>query len=304
MEDNVELQNEEIEVLQSIFEDDFKLKADFDHPGATRSFTIAVPGPHAIVLLVHLPLGYPSTDPPIAEVYESFGLTNAQRDETLENLAAIFERSSGQVCLYEWIEDAREKYANAELDAGQGTDGGSEDEGVAAQERLDAVEYFESDSQTLRPRVRSAQLVRDPEREAVIAPLIVHGTTIVDRKSTFIAHACPVTCVEDVRSFLALLLDDRKIERAIHNMLAYRIIGDFTVKDNDEDGEHGAGSKLSNLLELLKAENVAVVVTRWYGGIKLGPDRFKHINASARQVLEDGGFLEEKNLHQKKKGKR
>ncbi|GMF12009.1 unnamed protein product [Phytophthora lilii] len=226
---------------------------------------------------------------------------------TLVIQAAIFERSSGQVCLYEWIEGVREKYANAELDDTQvENDEGSDEEGVAADARLEAVEYFESDSQTLRPRVRTAQLVRDVEREAVIAPLIVHGTTIVDRKSTFIAHACPVKCVEDVRSFLALLLDDRKIERAIHNMLAYRITGDFTVKDNDEDGEHGAGSKLSNLLELLKAENVAVVVTRWYGGIKLGPDRFKHINACARQVLEDGGFLNEANLHHgsKKKGKR
>ncbi|RLN89074.1 hypothetical protein BBJ28_00004882 [Nothophytophthora sp. Chile5] len=198
-------------------------------------------------------------------------------------------------------------YANAQLDAAQLE---SETVGDAAEtatvERLDAVEDFAADSQTLRPRVRTAQYVRDPEREEVLAPLIFHGTTITDRKSTFQAHACPVTCVEDVRSFLALLLDDRKIERAIHNMLAYRIIGEFTVKDNDEDGEDGAGSKLSNLLELLKAENAAVVVTRWYGGIKLGPDRFKHINASARQALEDGGFLEASNLHhsRKKKNKR
>ncbi|OWZ12244.1 Impact [Phytophthora megakarya] len=308
MEDNAELQSEEIEVLQSIFEDEIQLKTDLDQPGVARSFTISVPGPHAIVLLVHLPQGYPSTDAPIAEVYESFGLTNAQRDGIIENLTAIFERSSGQVCLYEWIEDVREKFVNAELDAAQADDEGegSDEEGVAAHTRLDAVEYFESDSQTLRPRVRTAQLVRDVEREAVIAPLIVHGTAIADRKSTFIAHACPVKCVEDVRSFLALLLDDRKIERAIHNMLAYRIIGEFTVKDNDEDGESGAGSKMSNLLELLKAENVAVVVTRWYGGIKLGPDRFKHINASARQVLEDNGLLDGANIHHgsKKKNKR
>lgn len=126
------IQSEEIEVLQvvfddqvgalklisaflkSIFEDEIQLKSDLDQPGVARSFTISVPGPHAIVLLVHLPRGYPSTDAPIAEVYESFGLTNAQRDEILENLTAIFERASGQVCLYEWIEDVREKYANAE----------------------------------------------------------------------------------------------------------------------------------------------------------------------------------------------
>lgn len=28
-----------------------------------------------------------------------------------------------------------------------------------------------------------------------------------------------------------------------------------------------------------------------YGGIHLGPDRFKHINNAARQVLLQGGFI-------------
>ena len=215
---------------------------------------------------------------------------------------AIFERSGGQVCLYEWIENVREKYATVELEAALKNVGDND----SKEAKLDVVQAFESDPQTLRPRVRTAQLVRDLNREAMIAPLIVHGTAIVDRKSTFIAHACPVKCVEDVRSFLALMLDDHKIERAIHNMLAYRIIGECTVKDNDEDGEHGAGSKLSNLLELLKAENVAVMVTRWYGGIKLGPDRFKHINTCARLVLEENGLLNKDDLYHgtRKKKKR
>ena len=34
-----------------------------------------------------------------------------------------------------------------------------------------------------------------------------------------------------------------------------------------------------------------VVVTRYFGGIHLGPDRFKHINQAARDALEAGGFL-------------
>ena len=38
-------------------------------------------------------------------------------------------------------------------------------------------------------------------------------------------------------------------------------------------------------------ENVLVVVTRYFGGIHLGPDRFKHINQAARNALELRGFL-------------
>lgn len=40
-------------------------------------------------------------------------------------------------------------------------------------------------------------------------------------------------------------------------------------------------------------DNVLVVVTRYYGGIHLGPDRFKHINQAARNALELGGFLDD-----------
>mmetsp|Transcript_39437 Transcript_39437/g.88269 ORF Transcript_39437/g.88269 Transcript_39437/m.88269 type:complete len:124 (-) Transcript_39437:78-449(-) len=49
------------------------------------------------------------------------------------------------------------------------------------------------------------------------------------------------------------------------------------------------------------AKNVVVMVTRWFGGIHLGPDRFKHINNAARGVLEQGDFLPVKG---KKTGKK
>lgn len=39
-------------------------------------------------------------------------------------------------------------------------------------------------------------------------------------------------------------------------------------------------------------DNVLVIVTRYFGGIHLGPDRFKHINQAARNALELGGFLD------------
>lgn len=49
-----------------------------------------------------------------------------------------------------------------------------------------------------------------------------------------------------------------------------------------------------HLLEIVGAEDVLVVVSRWYGGIHLGPDRFKHINNAARMVLEKGGAIDVK----------
>ena len=44
-------------------------------------------------------------------------------------------------------------------------------------------------------------------------------------------------------------------------------------------------------MQIVNAENVMVVVSRWYGGIHLGPDRFKHINNCTRTILEKHGYL-------------
>ena len=57
-------------------------------------------------------------------------------------------------------------------------------------------------------------------------------------------------------------------------------------------------------LKILEATNVLVVVSRWYGGILLGPDRFKHINNAARQILDHSGFIKSKEESTKSKKNR
>lgn len=56
--------------------------------------------------------------------------------------------------------------------------------------------------------------------------------------------------------------------------------------DHDSDGENGAGSNMQWLLETMGAQNAMVVVTRWCGGTKLGPARFRHINNLTREIVE------------------
>jgi putative IMPACT (imprinted ancient) family translation regulator len=61
-------------------------------------------------------------------------------------------------------------------------------------------------------------------------------------------------------------------------------------------------------MQLMDVWDVMVVVTRWYGGIQLGPDRFRIINTAAREALVQGGFAKEGKdgggTDGKKKGKR
>lgn len=58
-----------------------------------------------------------------------------------------------------------------------------------------------------------------------------------------------------------------------------------------DGGEAGAGERLSRLLELGKCEDVVVVVYRWYGGVKLGSDRWKCISGVAKEALTLAGYL-------------
>ncbi|KAL7507848.1 hypothetical protein ACHAWX_000702 [Stephanocyclus meneghinianus] len=108
-----------------------------------------------------------------------------------------------------------------------------------------------------------------------------------------IAHVCSVHCKEHVQWALAeLLFNDKKVARASHNMFAYRFTKDgVLVSDNDDDGEKGSGAKLASLLQLSRVDNVLVVVSRWFGGIHLGPARFKHIASVGRDGLVLAGFL-------------
>lgn len=60
-------------------------------------------------------------------------------------------------------------------------------------------------------------------------------------------------------------------------------------------------------MQILDTKNLAVIVTRWYGGIHLGPARFTHINNAARTLLDRCGYIQNTTSpgdSRKKKGKK
>ncbi|GAX18025.1 hypothetical protein FisN_18Hu239 [Fistulifera solaris] len=115
------------------------------------------------------------------------------------------------------------------------------------------------------------------------------GEPLLDRKSTFQAHVCNIQSDADVQpALLQLLQSSTKLQRATHNMYAWRVCQDGVWKhDNDDDGEDAAGSRLAHLLSVRNENGVLVVVSRWFGGIHLGSKRFAHITNVARQILDD-----------------
>lgn len=123
---------------------------------------------------------------------------------------------------------------------------------------------------------------------------IIHGRKIVDRKSIFQGHVAEVKSVQDVKEVQATLYGIHKFASATHNILAYRLVktksilngSDIIEHDHDSDGESGAGKNMQWLLDTLDALNIVVIISRWYGGISLGPDRFRHINVLTKEMVD------------------
>jgi len=118
---------------------------------------------------------------------------------------------------------------------------------------------------------------------------------IVDRKSIFQAFYANISSAPEAEQFRQQLLQNNKIKNATHNMFVWKVNENGIIKsDSDEDGESGAASRMMHLVDLTGACNFAVIVSRWYGGIHLGPDRWKHINNSLRTILDEQGQIKRK----------
>lgn len=120
-----------------------------------------------------------------------------------------------------------------------------------------------------------------------------------DRKSVFMAHASTLTTSASLDDFISHLVSLPALKKATHCMYAYRIAPDITnpsikLVGQSDGGERGSGERLTRLLEALECENVIVVVSRWYGGVKLGSDRWKLISTVAKEALYRGNFVKKK----------
>ena len=85
------------------------------------------------------------------------------------------------------------------------------------------------------------------------------------------------------KAFVKALKRGKKYARATHNTWA-ALLPEGPVKN--DDGESGAGMVILRMLEREGLQNHIIVVTRWYGGVKLGGDRFRHVQTCVRHYLE------------------
>ncbi|KAK4178739.1 ribosomal protein S5 domain 2-type protein [Triangularia setosa] len=237
-------------------------------------------------LRVQFPPTYPDVPPVILSTHSSnpsLPRGTAARDLSLFRDAVSAVYNPSQVCLFDAVESFNE-----------------------------LLSAITSSSPVRSSRSPSPESAAPPPRpqdqiQSEKEPPWVLSVPFTELKSTFLARIAPVTSVSQAKSYLSHLLStDKKVRSATHNITAWRIRGEngTSYQDCDDDGETAAGGRLLHLMQVMDLWDVMVVVTRWYGGQKLGPRRFALINMAARDGFVRAGLVAEEGRDQgRKKGK-
>lgn len=300
-----ELQSEEIESLEAIYGEDFTdcgkgfVPGHPDQPCRCLKIVVALSsnGAKKVSLSVSLPRDYPLVSPPHIGVSALGGwLSNVKGSLVAQALMGGGHFEPGDLgTVYQWVSMVSDETAFAEAGINAKEENGNDRHAAGAQTGLASV-----------PTAAKAQGGR-LSKEIMQLYHIVEGEAVTDRKSKFVAHAAVVHTREEVKDVMDVLLSDSKIAVATHNIMAYRILmEDGTVDEQRfDDGEHGAGDKLLFLLDQRGECETMVCVSRWFGGILLGPDRFKHINTRAAEALDSPELAKLRTipLHTQKKKK-
>ena len=91
---------------------------------------------------------------------------------------------------------------------------------------------------------------------------------IVEKKSRFIGQIAPVATEEEALAFIAEVKAAHRMAR--HNVYAYVLRGGRVRYTDDGEPAKTAGMPTLQAIQHAGLEDVAVVVTRYFGGILLG----------------------------------
>lgn len=117
-------------------------------------------------------------------------------------------------------------------------------------------------------------------------------------KSIFLAEARMVKSEEDVADFLSYV--KTKHPKATHHCYAYSFNDGMLREKAEDDGEPSgtSGMPILKAIQLNGLSNAMIIVTRYFGGIKLGAGGLtRAYMSSATGVIEEAGIREFKSFY-------
>jgi putative IMPACT (imprinted ancient) family translation regulator len=110
---------------------------------------------------------------------------------------------------------------------------------------------------------------------------------IIDRWSKYSITCLPLKDTDLVKKIIKKNTTHKFYTKATHNIYAWRRREDWSIIEwKNDDGETWAG--LCILRELKRAHfiNWIIIVTRYYGWVKLQNDRFKHVIDATKKLIQ------------------
>jgi putative IMPACT (imprinted ancient) family translation regulator len=125
----------------------------------------------------------------------------------------------------------------------------------------------------------------NPQKGCYDPPMKQIENVLTDKGSKYAVSGGAVTSRTEAANFIKELKRKKKFAKATHNTWAV-IFADGEQVKND-DGESGAGALILQMLERAELRDHIIVVTRWYGGVHLGGDRFRHVKTCVQAYLDE-----------------
>lgn len=119
---------------------------------------------------------------------------------------------------------------------------------------------------------------------------------VIINKSKFIGYAKPISSEDEAIAFIQEIKSKHK--DATHNVYAYVYGETNNIQRYSDDGEP-SGTAGIPVLEVIKKEdlrNIAVIVTRYFGGIKLGAGGLVRAYTKGAKIGLDAGLIVDKIL--------
>ncbi|RDA83177.1 hypothetical protein CP532_6440 [Ophiocordyceps camponoti-leonardi (nom. inval.)] len=105
------------------------------------------------------------------------------------------------------------------------------------------------------------------------------GQRLTSKSSTFVAHAATLTSPAQRPALMRQLMTSKpSLETATHNAWAMRArygTSPLVQEASFDDGETGCGEFMLRAMREADVSDTVVVLSRWFGGVMLGPDRWR-----------------------------
>lgn len=113
-------------------------------------------------------------------------------------------------------------------------------------------------------------------------------TTEEIKKSRFLCRAFPITSIENAEA----IINSIRAEMATHHCFAWKYGQNYKFSDDGEP-TGTAGKPILSAIEGRNCDRVLVIVTRWFGGVKLGTGGLvRAYGGSASRALQEAQLVE------------